>query len=323
MTALTCIIGVCLLEAIVRIFLPQPDAMRWFLSDETYGYVLKKNFYQKYHYPRTDFVMEVKTNSLGHREAEYDLSKSDVKRILLLGDSFVFGEGVNIDDRFDTKLGALLDKSGQNTLIINTGVGGWGTLQQTTYARDHFDLFKPDIIVITFCGNDPDDDRKFIAKRWDAEKGLFYFPGKIFIRNHSQLYRLVRSGFHRLLHNWYTRKKMKNLQPTTLDRQSASIITEEEWSRSLGYLKQFHTDFLRFNPDGILLLQATAPSETNIRAHLSSLPNGEDLVYVDLYDDFVQLEPERRIMPHDGHWSEAVHAIVAKKLYEVTSKLGK
>ncbi len=101
MIALTAIIALFTLEIVVRLFIPQQEAMRWFLSDEKYGYVLKKNFHQRYHYLGYNFIMDVKTNSLGLRDKEYDLSRTDVKRILLLGDSFVFGHGVNIEDRFD------------------------------------------------------------------------------------------------------------------------------------------------------------------------------------------------------------------------------
>lgn len=63
MIALTAIIALFTLEIVARLFFPQQEAMRWFLSDEKYGYVLKKNFHQKYHYAGSDFVMEVKTNS--------------------------------------------------------------------------------------------------------------------------------------------------------------------------------------------------------------------------------------------------------------------
>jgi hypothetical protein len=58
----------------------------WFASSPKYGYVNKKNFHQDYHYLDNSFVMEVKTNSLGLRDKEYDLTNTDIKRVLLLGD---------------------------------------------------------------------------------------------------------------------------------------------------------------------------------------------------------------------------------------------
>ncbi len=176
-------------------------------------------------------------------------------------------------------------------------------------------MFSPDTIVITFCGNDPRDDLKFTAKMTNNEKGLFYFPGKVFVRNHSHLYRFIYSKFHVLLHNWYLKKRLADNEGF-IDKQSANIIAEDDWDRTLGYIKSFCDDFLKFNPDGLLLVQATAPLDANIRSHLSSLSNGEDLVYVDLYDDVSLLEPEQMRLPHDGHWSPLMHSISAKNLFK-------
>jgi hypothetical protein len=69
-------------EIIVRIFLPQPESITtWVQSDEKYGYTLKKNFYKKVSFPHSDFVMEIKTNSLGFRSKEYSLSEISNKNI--------------------------------------------------------------------------------------------------------------------------------------------------------------------------------------------------------------------------------------------------
>ncbi len=307
-------------EIIVRIFSPQQEAERWFKSDSRYGYVHKKNFYQEYHYPGHEFVMVVKTNSFGHRDREYDLSKRDRKKILLLGDSFVFGYGVNMEDHFDTKLEQLLNKSGENCIVINAGVGGWGTLQEITYAKDYFNVINPDIIIITFCGNDPYDDLRYKYKMRDNEKGLFYFPGKIFLRNHSHLYRFVWKKYSTLLHHLVLKRKIAEGRKTddtiVLDKQSANIITEEEWNKTLRYMKNFHKDFLKFNSNGVLLVQTTAPWDVNIRKHLASISNGENLIYVDLYNDTILLRPEQRKLPYDRHWTQIMHSIVAENLYK-------
>jgi hypothetical protein len=92
--------------------------MRWFLSNEKYGFLLKKNFYQKYHCKDAGFVMEAKTNSLGPRDHEHDLSKKDMTRILLLGDSFVFGHGINMEDHFCTKFKGPFNQSEERYFVI-------------------------------------------------------------------------------------------------------------------------------------------------------------------------------------------------------------
>ncbi len=339
MLLLTAIVGFFAAEIVTRIFCPQQGAISWVEPNVKYGFINKKNFYTKYSFPNSDFTMEVKTNSLGLRDNEYDFSRSDVEKILLLGDSFVFGHGVNIEDHFDTKLEDLLSQSGENFKVINAGVNGWGTLQEITYAKDHFELFNPDIIVITFCGNDPWDDAQFKHKMVDLEKGVIRFPGKLFLRKHSHLYRFIFLRYHELVHRWVLRKKIVETNKgdediadenivdedikidKQIDKQSSNIVVEEGWKATLEYIRNFHNDFLKFKPDGVLLLQATNPIDTNISEHLSSLSNGKNLIYVDLYDDAKILLSEQMSLPYDDHWSPSMHSISAKNLYKIILEL--
>lgn len=222
------IISLFIIEIIIRTFLPQQESMRWFQSSEKYGYVTKKNFSQNYKYVGYDFVMNVKTNSFGHRHEEYnqsDFTNKNIKKILLLGDSFLFGYGVNMENHMATHLTNMLNKSTNRFSIINAGVGGWGTLNEISYAKDHFELFNPDIIVILFCGNDLKDDIYFLNNMQDNDKGLFYFPGKLFIKRNLHLYRFLYYKYHVLLHNTVLKKKLKNNKDLFMDMQSKNTIS--------------------------------------------------------------------------------------------------
>jgi len=323
MIAFTAFSALAVAETFLRIFLPQQEDMQWHLSDARYGFAMKKNFHQNYRYIGSDFSMEVKTNSMGLRDKEYDFGSLGQKRVLLLGDSFTFGYGVNVEDNFASKLAELLNDNGKNWIVINAGHGGWGTLQESLYANDHFDLFKPDIIVLTFCGNDPSDDLLFSQKRHDSEKGIFPFPGKVFIRQHSHLYRFIFRTYKVLSNRWTIEKKLAdvgNREEVYIDEQSGSVITAEDWKITLGRINALHYDFLKFNPNGILLIQASAPLDKNIRQHLSSLSNGSNLFYVDLYDEVKPLQLGQMRLPYDGHWSPLLHSIAAKKLFKMITR---
>jgi len=68
-----------------------------------------------YHpFTRTDLVMEVKINSMGLREREItpEFFSPEVYRILAIGDSGTFGFGVNMEERFSTRLEVLLRQAG-------------------------------------------------------------------------------------------------------------------------------------------------------------------------------------------------------------------
>ncbi len=313
---LGCGVAFLLCEALVRIFAPQQPIPRWFEEDAEYRYVLKKNFRQSYPFVGTDFIMEVQTNSLGFRDEEIELDPADKRpRILLLGDSFVFGFGVNIDDRLDSSLQEYI---GDEAVVINAGVPAWGTVQETKFGRDLFDRVRPDVIVLTFCGNDPHDDALYLGDRMVfKEKGLFQFPGKQLLRENSHLYRYVLHQTEVLRHNWYLRGRQQSQPAAALDEATAETISSDDWAATLGVIRQFLQDYLAHNPAGLLLVQATHPLNEDIHSHLSTLDNGENLIFVDFSEQFRQLDPEDRRLPFDDHWSPAVHQISASSLYEV------
>lgn len=315
-TALVLVVALLAGEAVIRIVFPQNDAERWFQADERYGYVLKRNFHQRLHYARDNVTIDVRTNSLGMRDREYDLSRSDAKRVLLLGDSFTFGEGLDAEFIFDTKLETLLNGTGEPWIVLNTGVGGWGTLQQTKYARDHFELFRPDVIVLTICGNDPWDDVAFEMDMKDNDRGRFYFPGKTFLRNHSHLYRFLFRRFRVQLESWILRSRLSKQAKVVVDEQSQRVSTERMWGRTVSLIRDFHRDFRASRPDGVLLVQPANPLQGQIAQTLQSLSNGRDLFYVDLRDQARELGPDNMRMPHDGHWSERMHALSAEALFQ-------
>jgi hypothetical protein len=73
------------------------------------------------------------------------------RTILILGDSFAFGEGVNIEDRFDQRIRSALPDAG----IINTGVMAFGTDQQYLAGKPYFSqLAGNDIVLVLFNRSD-------------------------------------------------------------------------------------------------------------------------------------------------------------------------
>jgi hypothetical protein len=66
------------------------------------------------------------------------------KRLLVLGDSFAFGQGVNLEDRFDR----FLSEHRPSWSVVNLGVPGYGTDQELIAGRSYFPLLKPGDIVI-------------------------------------------------------------------------------------------------------------------------------------------------------------------------------
>ena len=85
------------------------------------------------------------------------------RRLLILGDSFAFGEGVDWEERFDALL--LAEQPGWSA--VNTGVMGYGTDQQLLASAEHFDELRAGdaLVLLTFVNDYWDLARRRHAAR--------------------------------------------------------------------------------------------------------------------------------------------------------------
>lgn len=109
----------------------------------------------------SELQSEVSFNSHGLREREIPYAKPPgERRILVLGDSFVEGAQVSMDETCTRVLEELLHAGGAGDVrVINAGQGGWGTAQQYEFLRHEGVLYQPDLVVLVFyTGNDVTDN---------------------------------------------------------------------------------------------------------------------------------------------------------------------
>jgi hypothetical protein len=106
--------------------------------DPELGWIPKANF---------DFG-GVRTNSMGIRATrEYDFERSPgIRRIVIVGDSFSWGEDVSNEETYAAQLEGILP----STEVINLGVHGYGTDQQLIYLRKLGFRFSPDLVILGF-----------------------------------------------------------------------------------------------------------------------------------------------------------------------------
>ena len=312
------------LEILVRIISPQPASSKWFESSQAYGYFNKTDFKQDFKIPKLDLLMKVETNSHGHRYKEYDggqLTDSAYNKVLLLGDAFVFGYGVNMQDHLATRLDEHLMEAEGSYTVINAGVDGWSTLQELAYAKDHFNIFNPGIVVLFFNGDDPKDDDQFLQEKPDRAKGALQFPGKIFLRDNTHLYRFLYQKYSQRRHKQVIEEKLGGDEELSPGALPGYVITPDQWERTIKTIKEFHSDFLAFDRDGILLVLSTIPWDEEQRDKLGSLDNGTSLFYIDLYDDALTLGEEETRRENYSPGTPSFHGISALRISEKIQKL--
>jgi lysophospholipase L1-like esterase len=138
------------LEIGLRTLYPQTRIMA---MDERFGTRPQPNLNLRRAYGGHERVVTIRTNALGLRGAESPAAKvAGVKRVLALGDSFTFGDAVELDETWPRRLDARLSEPGRprRVEVVNAGVSGWGTGHQLLFARAFADQLAPDLVVLAF-----------------------------------------------------------------------------------------------------------------------------------------------------------------------------
>lgn len=104
----------------------------------------------------SEYEIEETINSRGLRGPERTYEKPDgVKRILLLGDSFLEGYTVDIDGLVSTVLESRLNQNDSTRYeVINGGTAGYSTDQQVLFFESEGVKYQPDLTVLLFYVND-------------------------------------------------------------------------------------------------------------------------------------------------------------------------
>jgi lysophospholipase L1-like esterase len=167
-----------------------------------------------------DFSVAVAVNALGMRGPERAPAKPpDAARILLLGDSFAFGWGVEQEETFAARLERLLTERVGPVEVWSAAVPGWTTDQQYLYLRAQGWAFAPDLVLLAAGENDLAelafnrltlDERRLpvrVEPLWrmiDATGRMRYlgrgqlalprtpWPGETWLQDHSRLYHWLR-----------------------------------------------------------------------------------------------------------------------------------
>lgn len=101
----------------------------------------------------------VAIDALGMRGPDGAERKPGVQRWLMLGDSLVFGYGVEVEDSLPQKLQGALQREGVEAVVGNAGVPGYGVRDAVAAMASHDRAFGADgFVLCSFLGNDALDD---------------------------------------------------------------------------------------------------------------------------------------------------------------------
>jgi hypothetical protein len=106
-------------------------------------------------YNRREFSTEVTMNSLGFRDVEHPTVKAaGFGRILALGDSFIEGFSVDLDDSLTRRAEALSVARGCRLDVVNAGVHAYSTDQEALWFEREAEPLHSDVVLLFVYYND-------------------------------------------------------------------------------------------------------------------------------------------------------------------------
>ncbi len=213
------IAGLLLVEITLRVATPKEVMRYFFMSPDP---ILHHRFepHATGRYQTVEFDTEYRINSLGLRDHEFTQGKPPgTFRILMLGDSFTEGDGVETNQTFSKLIEAALDSlpSPLHYEVINAGVGSYSTILHYLYLTHGGLALNPDLVILNFDLSDVYDDIRYTKlARFDSNGvPLGVSPAverpssspimralvgiKDFFKEHTRLYNFIRIRIDRYL----------------------------------------------------------------------------------------------------------------------------
>jgi hypothetical protein len=308
------------------------------------AYTLKKNLRNvRLYYPgQLDYTID--TNRHGFRGPDWDLSSAR-KNVLILGDSFAFGWGVQWEETFGRILERALQNSDPSYQVINLAVSGWDIDRIIQSFEFYSDLLKPVDVVYIFCPNDllgsikktpsgsydieyhasPGDEKSFNEMVSRQQPGYWSW-NKFYRSSYGKAYhaRIIRPLFSKRI------RKSLSIDPappgydfTPPIEPPTECTLDEEHKEFFFYCLNRLADgvengrlFILDTSDKSILYRKDRPDNRRWLVKEFSVSR-DDVIFID-FESFVRNTPDGRkfYLDFDDHWSPEGHAIVAEMLLE-------
>ncbi len=153
-------------ELFVRAVAPQQLAIDprrvhprgFYAAHPTIGFTMNPEFRGRFRLQEFDTRVEI--SALGIRDREHGPRAEGTRRIVVLGDSYTFGWGVEAGERYVDRLEERLNQGGTGRWeVVKAGINAYGTREQAAWLRERGWGLDPDLVLVQFCmGNDFTDN---------------------------------------------------------------------------------------------------------------------------------------------------------------------
>lgn len=267
------------------------------IYDEVLGWRLKPVYQGRFR--SKEFFIDININSLGLRGKEYSIERTEKNRILLIGDSFGWGWGVEERQTFSE----ILESRYPKWEVINASVPGYGTDQQLLYLKEYGVYYNPDVLLLLFTQNDFRNNT--FDEQYSYYKPVYRLDGsKLMLTGVPVPVSSLRQRFLRLLSQYASRARLFAWlsafgHPSGRNNQV-----------TLELLRSIHTLAAE---NSMVFVLVSVPMSGKDRGILQAFSENEGVPYLPLDDSFSSADNAVSFV-HDGHWNGSGHRMAAEAI---------
>ena len=301
-----------------------PERDRFWKYDSLLGWAHQPGQEGIFETPQFRTVVRINENGLRDREHSYE-RQNPIERILVLGDSFAWGYGVEESARFSQLLEKALDVE-----VINAGVSGYSTDQELLWYKNEGIKYEIDLVIVVLAGNDVgDNDRllvntiyykpKFVIEEDQlvpigypvpktSPQGRFIYS----LSQHSALTYFLVQRYFDLLSSYRQFKADSDYASTQV---SVVNVKREPFKLTIALLNEMRNIAETRNANFMIVATDrwwNAPSGETYEDFVTTMQS-EGFLVLDV-ESMPGFDHEGMLIPDDGHWSQSGHEFVTEKI---------
>ena len=301
-----------------------PERDRFWKYDSLLGWAHEPGQEGIFETPQFRTVVRINDNGLRDRPHSYE-HQNDMERILVLGDSFAWGYGVEESERFSQLLEKSLDVE-----VINAGVSGYSTDQELLWYRSEGIKYETDLVILVIAGNDVgDNDQQLVntiyyKPKFVLEEGQLVLEGYPvpktgpkgrLIYSLSQRSALAYFLIQRYFDLLSLYKKAEVNSNHASSPASGISIEREPFELTIALIDEMRN--IAKSRKAKFMIVATdrwwnSPSSKTYDDFIHAL-QAEGFLVLDV-ESMPGFDSEEMLIPDDGHWNQSGHEFVAEQI---------